>query len=76
MFGGLCFVAFRVPTAAAGVRRDDPSEEGSVMRATGDHSTSRAPDGSLPARRSGAIAQRLNAGRRASRKREFPAREP
>src|SRR2546425_732418 len=43
MFGGLCFVAFRLPTAAAGARRDNASEEGSVMRATSDHSTPGAP---------------------------------
>jgi putative oxidoreductase len=28
MFGGLCFVAFRLPTAAAGARRAKSSEEG------------------------------------------------
>src|SRR5713101_3412886 len=33
MFGGLCFVAFRLPTAA-GAHSDHASEEGSVMRAT------------------------------------------
>src|SRR6266705_609822 len=48
MFGGLCFVAFRLPTAAAGSRRDTGSEEGSVMRATSDHSTPGAPGRSLP----------------------------
>ena len=48
VFDGPCFLAFRLPTAAAGVRRDNPSEEGSVMRATSDHSTSSAPGGSLP----------------------------
>ncbi len=48
MFGGLCFVAFRLPTAAAGARRDNASEEGSVMRATSDHSTPGAPGRSLP----------------------------
>ena len=46
--GGLCFVAFRLPTAAPGAHSDNPSEEGSVMRATSDHSTSSAPGGSLP----------------------------
>ena len=48
MFGGLCFVAFRLPTAAAGAGRDNASEEGSVMRATSDHSTSSACGRSLP----------------------------
>lgn len=33
MFGGLCFVAFRLPTAAAGAHSDHASEDGSVMRA-------------------------------------------
>jgi len=48
IFGGLCFVAFRLPTAAAGAHSNNASEEGSVMRATSDHSTSGAPGGSLP----------------------------
>jgi putative oxidoreductase len=47
MFGGLCFVAFRLPTSAAGTRRTNPSEEGSMMRAARDHSTSGAPGGSV-----------------------------
>src|SRR3989442_6540413 len=47
MFGGLCFVAFRLPTAAAGARRDNASEEGSVMPATRDHSTPGGPGRSL-----------------------------
>src|SRR6266850_999766 len=34
--------------AAAGAHSDHASEEGSVMRATSDHSTSGAPSGSLP----------------------------
>ena len=48
ILGGLCFVAFRLPTAAPDAHSDNPSEEGSVMRATSDHSTSSAPGGSLP----------------------------
>jgi putative oxidoreductase len=47
MFGGLCFVAFSLPTSAAGARRTSPSEEGSMMRAARDHSTSGAPGGSV-----------------------------
>jgi len=47
MFGGLCFVAFRLPTSAAGASRTNPSEEGSMMRAARDHSTSGAPGGSV-----------------------------
>jgi putative oxidoreductase len=48
ILGGLCVVAFRLPTAAPDAHGDNPSEEGSVMRATSDHSTSSAPGGSLP----------------------------
>ena len=48
IFGGLCFVAFRLPAAAAGAHRDNASGACSVMRATSDHSTWSAPGCSLP----------------------------
>src|SRR5260370_20155593 len=46
IFGGLCFVSFRsgLPTS----QRKAPFQADSVMRATGDHSTSGTPGRSLP----------------------------